>query len=82
MAPPSVIADDGQPLALGFQPHENFRLEPVGVLVFVQRHMLEAPAPLPPAPGSRHLRPVEREVVIVENVLALLRCDIRGAANG
>jgi hypothetical protein len=43
---PSVIADDGQPLALGLESHENFRLEPDGVLVFVHRHMLEAPGDL------------------------------------
>jgi hypothetical protein len=40
--------------------------------------MLEAPATSAASAGIPSFAPVEQEVVIVENVLLLLRCDIRG----
>ncbi len=41
-----VVADHGHPAAVGLQPGEDRRLQPVGVLVLVDQHMVEPPADL------------------------------------
>ena len=39
-----VVADHGQPLALGREPIEDLGLERVGVLILVDQHAIEQPA--------------------------------------
>ena len=52
-------------------------LEAVGVLVIVDQDVVEASGDLLGHPTFRHhVRPIEKQVVIVEHVLALLRLDV------
>ncbi len=74
-----VVADDGQSASVGFQRQQDRGLQAVGVLIFVDQHMVEAAADLVGERGLRHgLRPVEQQVVVVEHVLLLLGLDIAG----
>ena len=74
-----VVADDGQAAPVGLQPQQDLRLQPVGVLILVDEHMVEAGAER----GGRrrvgeHLRPVEQQVVEVEHLGRLLGLDVAG----
>ncbi|MHC2462540.1 hypothetical protein ACVIHD_001552 [Bradyrhizobium embrapense] len=72
-----VVADDGEPASGRLEREQDGGLQAVGVLIFVDHHMVEAAADLFCERRIRHhLRPVEQEVVIIEHVLALLRFDI------
>jgi hypothetical protein len=74
-----VVADHGEAAARGLEREQDRRLQPVGVLILVDQHVIEA---LGDIGGNRrlrhHLRPVEQEIVVVEHVLALLGLDISG----
>jgi heavy metal translocating P-type ATPase/RND family efflux transporter MFP subunit len=74
-----IVADDGEPLALGLQGEQDGGLEAIGVLIFVDENMIEAAADLL---GERvvlhHLRPIEQEIIVIEHILRLLRLDIGG----
>ena len=74
-----VVADDGQATPVGLQPQQDLRLQPVGVLILVDEHMVEAGAEC----GGRrrvgeHLRPVEQQVVEIEHLGRLLGLDVAG----
>ena len=72
-----VVADDRQPAPAGFQRKQDRRLQAVGVLIFVDQHMIEPSADVIGDRGLRHhLRPVEQQVVVIEHVLLLLGFDI------
>ncbi len=72
-----VVADHGESVPSGLEREQDRGLQAVGVLIFVDHHMVEAAADLL---GQRrvghHLRPVEQEVVVIEHVLLLLGFDI------
>ncbi len=72
-----VVADDGQPLAVGPQRQQHRGLELVGVLIFVDQDMIEARGDFTGDRGLlHHVRPIEQEIVVVEHVLLLLDLDI------
>ncbi|MEZ0103113.1 hypothetical protein ABIF25_006695 [Bradyrhizobium elkanii] len=72
-----VVADHGEPASCGLECEQDRGLQAVGVLIFVDHHMVEAAADLLGQRGVRHhLRPVEQEVVVIEHVLPLLGFDI------
>jgi hypothetical protein len=68
-----------QARAAGLQGQEDARLQPVGVLIFVDENMVEA---FPNMGRQRrvadHLRPVEQQVVVIEHALCLFGLDIAG----
>ena len=54
-------------------------MQPVRILVFIDQNMVEAAADIVGKSGvAHHLRPVEQQVVVIEDVLALLRLNIGG----
>ena len=58
---------------------QDRRLQPVGILVFVDQHMIESSADLPAQRRlGDHVRPIEQQVVVVERVLRLLLGGVRG----
>ena len=72
-----VVADHGEAVPAGLQRQQDRRLQPVGVLIFVDQHMIEAAADLVGERRIAHrLRPVEQQIVVIEHVLALLGLDI------
>ncbi len=72
-----VVADDRQSASAGLQRQQDRRLQTVGVLIFVDHHVIEARADLFRQRRLRHrLRPVEQQIVVIEHVLLLLRLDI------
>ena len=74
-----VVADDGQAAAARLQRQQDRGLKAIGVLIFVDQDMIEAAADIV---GKQRiadgLRPVEQQVVVIENVLRLLGLDIGG----
>ena len=74
-----VVADHGEAAAAGLQRQQDRRLQPVGVLIFVDQHMVEAAADVVGQRRIAHgLRPVQQQVVVIEHVLLLLGLDIGG----
>jgi hypothetical protein len=74
-----IVADDGETRAVGLQRQQNRGLQAVGVLIFVDEDMIEAAADLGgEVPVGHHLRPVEDQIIVIENPLPLLRFDIGG----
>ena len=72
-----IVADHGEAAALGLQRQQDRGLQAVGVLIFVDQHMVEAAADLGGQRRVAHgLRPVQQQVVVIEHVLALLGLDI------
>ena len=72
-----VVADDGQALAVRPQRQQHRGLELVGVLIFVDQHVIEARGDFLGDRGLlHHVRPIEQEVVVIEHVLLLLDLDI------
>jgi len=68
-----VVADHGHAIARRLEAEEDARLERVGVLVFVDEHVVEARADVRRERRvAHHVRPVEQQVVVVEHVLRLL----------
>jgi hypothetical protein len=68
-----IVADDGQAPAVGFEPHEDRGLQPVGILVFVDQNVVEAPGHIGgDGRHLHHLRPIEQQIVVIEHALALL----------
>ena len=65
-----VVADDGQALAVRPQRQQHRGLELVGVLIFVDQHVIEA---LGDFRRDRrllhHVRPIEQEIVVIEHML-------------
>ncbi len=74
-----VVADDGEAAPVALQRQQDRGLQPVGVLVFVDQHVIEAAADvLGDGRVGNHLCPVEQQVVVIEHVLALLGFDVGG----
>jgi hypothetical protein len=74
-----VVADHRQTAASWLQRQQNRRLQSVGVLIFIDEHVIEASADLVGDRGvGHHLRPVEQEVVVIEDVLLLFGLDVSG----
>ncbi|MGF6657603.1 hypothetical protein OKW34_008193 [Paraburkholderia youngii] len=74
-----VVADHGQAAAVRFQREQDRRLQAVGVLVFVDQHMVEARRQIGRDAGlGGHVRPVEQQIVVVEHALLLFGVDVRG----
>ena len=72
-----IIADDRQPLAIRFERNKDRSLQAVGVLVFVDQHVIEPRSDLVcDRFHLHHLRPVEEQIVVIEYVLPLLGLDI------
>ena len=72
-----VVADDGEAAPVGLQRQQDRGLQAVGVLIFVDQHMVEAAADVVGERRIAHrLRPVEQQVVVIEHVLPLLGLDI------
>jgi hypothetical protein len=66
-----------QPSPLGFNAKKDRGLKAVRVLVLVDEHMVEALADFAgKARIADHLRPLEQQIVIIEDILSLLRLDI------
>ena len=72
-----VVADDGQASPVRPQRQQHRGLEPVGVLIFVDQHVIEALRDLlRDRRLLHHVRPVEQEIVVIEHLLALLDLHI------
>ncbi len=72
-----VVADHGEPRSV--RPHrvQDLRLQLVGILVFVDQHMIEVRAHvLGQARLRHHDVPVQQQVVVIENRRALLLLDV------
>ena len=73
-----IIADNGQAASIGSEREHDLALQSVGVLVFIDQQMIEAPCNLRRDRRlSQHLGEVEQEVIVIEHVLALLHLDVR-----
>ncbi len=73
-----IIADHGQTASTRSQRQHDLALQRVGVLIFIDQQMIEAPGDL----GSdrrlgQHLGEIEQEIVVIEHVLALLHLHVR-----
>ena len=72
-----VVAHHGQALAAGLEAPQDRGLEPVGVLVLVNQHMVKACADFRPQFRVAHqLAPEQQQIVVVHNVLLLLGLDV------
>ena len=72
-----IVAHDGETPARGPEAQQDRGLQRVGVLVFVHQHMVEALGhQLCQLRRAHHLGPVEQQIVVVEQALALLGRDI------
>ena len=72
-----VIADDGEPGPIRTQRQQDFGLKPVGVLVLVDENVIKASADIGGDGRLRHrVTPVQEEVVVIENVVSLLSCNV------
>ena len=72
-----VGTDNRQAAAAGLESQQDGGLQTVGVLILVDQDVVEAPADVIGQAGvADHLRPVEQEVVVIENVLLLLGFDV------
>jgi hypothetical protein len=73
-----IVADDGHALAVRLERKEDRRLQSIGVLVFVDENVIEPLADVARQRRLRgHVRPVQKQVVVVEDVLGLLGAHIR-----
>jgi hypothetical protein len=74
----SIVADHRETPPSGLQRQQNRRLQAVRVLVLVDEHVVEAtPDVVGDTSVGHHLRPVQKKVVVIEDVLFLLGLDIR-----
>lgn len=65
-----VVADHREAAACGLQGEQNAGLQTVRVLVFVDKDMIEAAAYIVGDVGvGNHLRHVEKEIVVIGNVV-------------
>ena len=72
-----IVADDGETGAVGLETEEDGGLQRIGVLIFIDQHMIEQRTHPRRQFGYLHeLAPVQEQVVIVEYALALLGCDV------
>ncbi len=72
-----IVANDGQSLAIRFERQQDRRLDGIGILILIHQHVVEQATHLGGEFGHLHqFRPIEKKIVIIENMLALLRLDI------
>ena len=72
-----IIANNREPLAIRLERQQDRRLDGIGVLILIHQHMVEQAANFARDFGHLHqFRPIEKKIVIVEDMLALLRLDI------
>ena len=72
-----VVADHRHPVALRFEAEQDRALEAVGILVLVDHDVIEETAEFIRQRWVGHgLRPVEQEIVVIEDVLGLLGLHI------
>ena len=72
-----VVADDGEAAPAGFQRQQDRGLKAVGVLIFVDQDVVEPAADiLRQRRLANGLRPIEQQIVVIEDVLRLLGLDI------
>ncbi len=72
-----IVANDGQSLAIRLERQQDRRLDGIGVLILIHQHMVEQAANFARDFGHLHqFRPIEKKIVIVEDMLALLRLYI------
>lgn len=74
-----VVANDRQAAPVGLQGQQHRRLELVGILIFIDEDIVEPVADIVGEGGiADHLRPIEKQVIVVEDVLRLLGLDVAG----
>ena len=72
-----IVADHRESRAIGSQSAQDLRLQLVGVLVFIDQHVVEVRADmLREARLGHHAVPVQQQVIVVEQRGALLLLDI------
>jgi hypothetical protein len=72
-----IVADHRQSATVRLDCQQDARLQRVGVLVFIDQHMREARTEFARDHGlGRHLRPVQKQVVVIEHLLRLFRIDV------
>ena len=72
-----IVTDDREPVAIGFQAVENPRLERVRVLVFIDQDVVKPTADaLRRWFGLHEVKPIQQEIVIVEDVMPLFGVPI------
>ena len=72
-----VVADDGETRPVGTQRQQDLGLKLVDVLVLVDENVIKASADFGGDGRLGHcVTPVQEEVVVIENVVLLLHCDI------
>ncbi len=72
-----IVADDAHTHAVRLHRVHDLRLQRIRVLVFVDQHVLEAPADLAGDPLFLHEDvPVQQQVVVVEQLLRVLDLDV------
>ena len=77
-----VVAHHRQATAIGFKALQDAGLQPVGVLVLVDQHLVKARAQVCRQAGvTHHLVPGQQQVVVVQRVLALFLGSV-GAKQG
>ena len=68
-----VVADHRQPVSIRLQRQKDRGLQPIGILVLVDQHVIETAAQvLGDGRLAHHGGPVEQQVVVIEHLLALL----------
>src|SRR6266446_6450293 len=70
-----VIADDGYGSMILPQRQDDLGLQRVGVLVLVHQHVSKPPANAFAIP-FHEIEPIEQQIVVIEDVAALLRLDV------
>jgi hypothetical protein len=72
-----IVTDDRQASASGLECQQDRGLQTVRILVLVDQDVVDAAADVIGRAGvAEHLRPVEQEIVLIENVLLLLGFDV------
>ena len=72
-----IVADDCETGPVTPQRHQDLGLEPIGVLILINEDTVETATDLRCNGGFGHgVAPVQQEVVVIEDVVALLGHDI------
>jgi hypothetical protein len=74
-----VVADHGEPCAIGCQREKDRGLQSVGVLILVNQDVIEIRPHLRGDRGHLNgLAPIQQQIVVIEHVVALLGGDVSG----
>ena len=74
-----VVADHGEPCAIGRQCEQDRGLQPVGVLILINQDVVEIRPHL--RGNARYLdglAPVQQQIIVIEHAVALFGGDISG----